>query len=238
MERLTLARVGAWCALVTVAGFVVGIALMVSSGVQVLIPETGDVAAWIDDVDGASDAFFVGAWIAIFAGLFGLVALIGFWDALRQAGQVLILAPILGALGLTLVTFSHVLPVAMAYELVPDYAGADASTQATLTTTADTLASLCLLTNYVGNALNWGVVVPLYAVAILKTSLLPRWIGWLGLVVAVFAGWLGLLGPASSVIEGLSAIGFIGFFVFMAAMGVAILRRPSPEAVTAPPVAA
>jgi hypothetical protein len=30
--------------------------------------------------------------------------------------------------------------------------------------------------------------VPLIAGAILKTSVVPKWIGWLALVVAVFAG--------------------------------------------------
>jgi hypothetical protein len=93
--------------------------------------------------------------------------------------------------------------------------------------TADTLTSTSLLTNYVGNALGWGVAVPLYAIAILSTTVVPRWIGWLGIVVAVFGGWLGLLGPLSDVIEGVSSIGFIGFFVFMASLGIAILRRRS-----------
>ena len=39
------------------------------------------------------------------------------------------------------------------------------------------------------NFLGWGVVVPLYAVAILTTRVLPRWIGWLGLLVGALAGW-------------------------------------------------
>jgi hypothetical protein len=69
-----------------------------------------------------------------------------------------------------------------------------------------------------------------------QDSVVPRWIGWLALVVAVFAGWLSLLGPASSVIEGLTPIGFIGFFVFMAAMGIALLRRRrAVEGVSPPP---
>jgi hypothetical protein len=84
-----------------------------------------------------------------------------------------------------------------------------------------------LVTNAAGNFLGWGVVVPLYAVAILTTRVLPRWIGWLGLLVGALAGWLGLLSPASSVISSISNIGFIGFFVFMLSMGIALLRRRS-----------
>jgi hypothetical protein len=79
------------------------------------------------------------------------------------------------------------------------------------------------------------VAVPLYAIAILSTTVVPRRIEWLGIVVAVFAGWLGLLGPLSDVIEGVSSIEFIGFFVFMASMGIAILRRRNePVVETAP----
>lgn len=226
MRNLSLGTIGGICAVVAVAGFVIGVVLMVSSGVGTLIPETGEQGLeWIADVEDASDLFFVGAWLGIFAGLFLLVALVGFYDALRDVGPVMIVAPIAGAVGMTLVTISHVIPVAMAYELAPGYSGATGATQAALTVTRDTFASASLLTNYVGNALNWGVAVPLYAIAILKSSFLPRWIGWLGLVVAVFGGWLGLLGPASDVIDGVSTIGFVGFFVFVASMGVAILRR-------------
>lgn len=226
MRNLSLAVVGAVCALITVAGFVVGIVLSIFGGVEVLIPETGtEGVKWIADVQDAGDLFFVSAWFVVFAGLVGLIALVGFYDALRHAGPVMIVAPIAGVVGLTLVTISHVIPVAMAHELAPGYSEANEATQASLGVTFDTFASLSGLTNYFGNALGWGVTVPLYAIAILKTSALPRWIGWLGLVVALLAGWLGLLAPASNAVEGLTGIGFVGFFVFLASMGIAILFR-------------
>jgi len=240
MRNLSLSTLGAVCALVTVAGFVVGIVLSIIGGVEVLIPETGtEGLEWIADVQDAGDLFTVSAWIVVFAGLFGLIALVGFYDALREAGPAMIIAPIAGVVGLTLVTISHVIPVAMAHELAPGYSEANEATQASLGVTFDTLASLSGLTNYFGNALGWGVAVPLYALAILKTSALPRWIGWLGLVVAFFAGWLGLLAPAVGIVEGLTAIGFVGFFIFLASTGIAILlRRSRSAAELAPPVPA
>jgi hypothetical protein len=224
--HLRLTTVGAACAIATVIAFVVGIAFMATSGVQVLIPETGKNGLdWIRDVDDAGGAFFVGAWLVILGGVLGLVGLIGFYDALQRAGSWFILAPILGAVGLTLVTISHLIPIAMAYELVPGYVAGDAATQASLATTADTFAVLALVVNYTGDVILWGVVVPMYAIAVLKTSVLPRWLGWLGVGVGVFAGLGDALSPASSVIEGLTFIGFVGFFVWNAAMGVSLLRR-------------
>jgi hypothetical protein len=227
MRDLKLTTIGAWCGILTTASFVVGIALMAASGVQVLIPETGGhkTIDWIDDVNGASGAFFAGAWFVILGGFFAFLAIVGFYFALRDAGPVMLLAPVLGGIGMGLVQISHMIPIAIGYRLAPDYADATGATQASLGSTAGMFASLAHVLNYSGDALVWGVVVPLLAWAILATRVVARWIGWLGLVTGVFAGWLGLLSPASSLIDGLTFIGFVGFFVFNAALGVALLRR-------------
>jgi hypothetical protein len=228
MRTLRLSTIGAVCALGTVVCFVLGVVAMGSSGVGVLIPETGAPGReWIANVNAAGWLFLAGAWLIILMGYLGIVAIIGFYDTLQLAGPVMILAPILGAVGLTLVTVSHLIPIAMGYELVPAYINADPAGQATLAATADTFAATALVINAAGNFLNFGVVVPLYAVAVLTTRALPRWIGWLGLLVGALAGWLGLLSPASSAIANISNIGFIGFFVFMLTMGIAQLRRRS-----------
>jgi len=224
---VTITRIGAWGAIGLVVCFVVGIVLMATSGVQVLIPETGkDGLDWIADVDDASGAFFVGAWLTIVGGMLGLVGLVGFYDALRRAGEWLILAPVLAVASLTLVTISHLLPIAMAYELVPNFKASEADT-------FDTFASLAQVLNYTGDVVLWGVVVPMYALAVLKTGVIRRWIGWLGIFVWVFAGIGETLGPAFSFIEGISFLGFVGFFVWMAAMGVSLLRGGSPAAAPA-----
>jgi hypothetical protein len=231
MKNLSLTTVGGVCAILMFVSFAVGIAFSATSGVQVIIPETGSEGReWIADVNDAGGGFIAGAWLVIRGGYFGMVALIGFYDALKGAGRWLIIAPIVAVAGLTLVTLSHLILIAMAYELAPAYEDANRVTQSSLAVTEDTLASICLVTNYAGNFLGWSVAIPMFAYAILKTSVVPKWIGWLGMVVAVFAGWLGLLAPASSVIEGISSIGFPAFFLFMLSMGVALLRRRGSEA--------
>jgi hypothetical protein len=85
--------------------------------------------------------FFVGARAGRPGRVLGIVALVGFYDTLRVAGPVMILAPILGAVGLTLVTVSHLIPIAMGYELVPEDIAADPAGQAALAATADTFAA-------------------------------------------------------------------------------------------------
>jgi len=192
-----------------------------------LIPETGRPGRdWIAALDGAPGLFFVGAWLVILMGFLGIVALVGFYDTLRVAGPVMILAPILGAVGLTLVTVSHLIPIAMDYELVPAYVDANPAEQATLAAAGDTFAATALAGDQCGWQLpRLGRGRSAVRGGILTTRVLPRWIGWLGLLVGALAGWLGLLSPASSVISGISSIGFIGLFVFMLSMGIALLRR-------------
>jgi hypothetical protein len=232
VRNTSLTTIGAVCAVLAVACFVAGIAMTAGSGVQVLIPETGKHGLdWIKDVHSAGGLFFVGAWFIILGGLLGIAALVGIYEALRPAGPAMIFGPVLGAVGLTLVTISHLIPIAMAYELVPDYVHADAAAKVSLASTADMFAITSLVLNYTGDVLAWGVVTPLYAFAILRTRVLPRWVGWVGLVAAAFAGWLGLLSPASSVIDGLTFIGFVAFFVFLASMGITLLRRGIAPAV-------
>jgi hypothetical protein len=148
MRTLRLSTVAAFCAFGTVVCFVLGGVAMGSSGVGVMIPETGRPGRdWIAAVDRAGGLFFVGAWLVVLVGFLGIVARVGFYDTLRVAGPVMILAPILGAVGLTLVTVSHLIPIAMGYELVPAYLAAGPGGQATLAATADTFAAVALVTN-------------------------------------------------------------------------------------------
>jgi hypothetical protein len=226
LESVRLSSIGAVCAIATAFCFVLGAVAMGTSGVDVLIPDTGQQGlSWITDVDGANWLFFAGAWLIVLMGVLAIVAFVAFYDVLRGAGQVLLVAPVLGVVGLTLVTISHLVPIALADQLVPAYSDAAPATQTSLVGVFETFASIAGVTNAAGNFLGWGLALPLYSLAILTTRVLPRWIGWLGLVVAGLAGWLGLLSPLSDVISSISFLGFIGFFVFMVSAGVGLLRR-------------
>jgi hypothetical protein len=126
----------------------------------------------------------------------------------------------------------------MGYSIVPAYMDADPGGQAALGATADTFAAIALVSNAACNFLGWGVVVPLYAVAILTTRVLPRWIGWLGLLVGALAGWLGLLSPhrRRSRVSPTSASSASSFRVehgYRAAPAALESRRSKPGIITA-----
>ena len=228
MKRLTVTVVGAWSAILMFPTLIAGGVMLSASGASDLLPPTGKSGRdWLVAV--ASDgAFAAGGWLLILMGYLAAVAFVGFYYELRHAGQVLILAPVLGVAGMVLVQISHLIPIGMAYELAPAYVARGAD-QATLGVVSDTFAATAVIVNAAGDALVWGVTVPMFAWAVLATRALPRWIGWLGFVVAAFAGWLGLFAPASSLIEGISNIGFPAFFIFMLSMGIALLRRQHRE---------
>jgi hypothetical protein len=235
MSHVRLSTITGASAIVSVSGFVLGIVLMASSGVQVLIPDSGDEVKWMTDANDAGELFVAGAWIVVAAGLIGIVALVGLYDVLKSAGSYMIFAPALAIAGLTLVTISHFVPITIAQEVTPAFVAGGPAVKAAAHLDAQNLTSVSHLANYFGDVLLWGVVTPLYAFAMLRTRLLPRWIAWVGIVAAVFAGWLGIVSPLSSVIDGLTFPGFIAFFVFLAGTGVVLLRRKElPAASLAP----
>ena len=237
LERLDLRMIGGACAVIGVALFIIGAVVgAATGGPSTVIPETGHgLVTWVRDVVDDRTGFEIGTGLVVFAGVLLAVALIGFYDVLREAGPAMILAPVLGVVGFVLVTISHTLPVVMAAEFAPDFASADAAGRATLQTTGDLMAGTALATNYVGDLLLWGVSVPLVAVAVLRTRALPRWIGWLGLFTGVVGGWVGAFGIVSKTVENVAGIGFPAFFVWAVAMGVAMLRLGGAEAATTEP---
>ena len=94
----------------------------------------------------------------------------------------------------------------------------------------NTLHVTGVLSVVVGNVLSFGIGVALFALATLRTSAIPKWMGWLGLLVAVLGGWLGLLAPVSGVFQIVSTIGSVAFSVWMVLMGIALLRSREVDA--------
>ena len=144
----------------------------------------------------------------------------------------MLVAVVTFVIGLLFGISRSLIDLATVYELAPAYATAEVGSiiRATLEVVADTSGTLGVLADFVAVALTSGVGVLLFSLAVLRTSVAPKWIGYLGLAVALSEGWLSLLGPASSVFEFIGLIGFIAFFVWIVSMGVALLRIREPVA--------
>ena len=66
IHPVRVSTVGAVCAILMVACLVLGAVSMGASGVESLVPETGELGLeWIEDVGAAGGLFFAGAWLII-----------------------------------------------------------------------------------------------------------------------------------------------------------------------------
>ena len=197
MGNISLVRVGGVCAILavvsgTMARIAFGNEWLQSRGVDTLIP---------------------GHWFDTLGGLLFMVAALGFYRVLRQAGPLPLIAVVATLTGGIFLFFHGFINLGIAYELVP---GTDALSQ------TDRLAT------YVGAVLVFFIGVPLFSFAILRTSVVPKWIGWLG-VIAALGFYLQALLP---LVFSMATPWFLSrvFLVWLVAMGVVLLRLKEPVA--------
>lgn len=151
--------------------------------------------------------------LAFFVGLYGVV---------RRAGDVSRFALAACLLGLvffllTAIIFDGRIQLASAYDAAGD------PTKDVIVSTISVVERVQLGVSIAGHVFTWGLGVAGFSVAVLRTSVLSRWVGWLGLVFAATA-WLNVprlvwdaFGPMLLVMD---AIGVVWLF----AVGVMLLR--------------
>jgi hypothetical protein len=156
-----------------------------------------------------------------------LVFMVALYQLLREGRGPMRLALVTGTFGLLLIVLSRVVSMAIV-ELAVNYAAADAATKPAIAAVADTAVRTKSILDLVGNLLAFGVGGALFSLAILRTSVLSRWLGWGGLVYAAMM-WTTVL--EVSVVDGLTARDSIVFFVaiwfgilWLVAMGVGMVR--------------
>lgn len=194
------------------------------------------VATDFVDADGAAE-FLTAAyhgnravagalWLFVLGPLLAVMAVLGLYQTMRDQGNLVRVAAAFFLLGIPLAVSRVILDLGVVYELAPAYviSAANSPTSASIIVAADTIKVIGILANLVGNVLLFGIGVLLFSVAIIRTSVVPRWIGWFGVLVALVGGWLPLLGPAFSVIEFIGLIGFFLSTAWMISMGVSLLR--------------
>ena len=61
-----------------------------------------------------------------------------------------------------------------------------------------------------------------------KSALVPKWVGWSGLLSALLVGFVGLFESLFKAADLIGTIGLIPFAVWMIGMGMGILRSKEP----------
>ena len=161
------------------------------------------------------DTLITGHWFDVLALVLIMAAALGFYQALLQAGPLLWIAVVAFLTGVIFVLAHEFIRLGISYELVPN-----------------TLGQTGWLAAGVGSVLIVGVGVPLFSFAILRTSVFPKWIGWLGLVnVATHVALATILsGVFGSSIRPPWLLATGTFSGWLLAMGVALLRLREPAA--------
>ncbi len=198
MGNISLVRVGGVCAI-----------LAVVSGTMARIAFGNE---WLKS--RGVDTLITGHWFDTLSGLLFMVAALGFYRALRQAGPLPLIAVVAFLTGGIVLLFRGFILLGIAYELVPEI--------------TDALRQTGWLVTGVAVVLVFFIGVLLFSFAILRTSVVPKWIGWLG-VIAVLGFCLMALAP---LVFSMATPWFLGwiFLVWMVAMGVVLLRLKEPVA--------
>ena len=198
MGNISLVRVGGVCAILavvsgTMARIAFGNAWLTSRGVDTLI---------------------TGHWFDTLGLLLFMVAALGIYRALRQAGSLPLIAVVASLTGGIVLLFREFILLGIAYELVPGI--------------SDALRQTGWLVAGVGAVLVFIIGVLLFSFAILRTSVVPKWIGWLGVIAALGFCLMALL----PLVFSMATPWFLArvFLVWLVAMGVVLLRLKEPVA--------
>ena len=160
------------------------------------------------------DTLITGHWFDVLGVLLFMVAALGFYRALRQAGPLPLIAVVASLTGGIFLFFHEFIRLGIAYELAPGI--------------TDALSQTGWLAAGVGSVLVFFIGVLLFSFAILRTSVVPKWIGWLGLIAV--AAQVAL--ATSVLFESIRTPWFLTrvFLVWLVAMGVVLLRLKEPVA--------
>jgi len=215
LESLSLQKISGISAILAGIVAIIGIVLVVTT--DAIDAEEG--AEMLTVIDADKDVIAPGMWLLTLAPLLLLGALAGIYQRLRSAGDILRIALIALAVDAVFIIVSNIIGLGVVYEIATPWVEGGSEAGSDLVTTGNALLTMSLLARLVGDAIGLGIGVLLFSIAILKTGLAPKWIGWVGLIAAL-GGWLGLF-----VFSGLlGIIGAIAFFIWLIGLGATMVR--------------
>ncbi len=230
MGNISLVKVGGVCAILVAVCFIVWFIVRGVTGVPGIRDLAIDGEQWLLDVGNNRTAFLTAMWFLLLYPVLLMPAALGFYQTLRQAGALLWIAVAAIFTGALLFIGASMTLIGVAYELAPGYVEASDASKAALALMASTLGGTAHVALSVAYLLSLGIGVGLFALAILRTSVVPKWVGWLGLVVVLIGAWPQALRSVSPVFTGIGFLGLLAFLVWMVVMGAVLLRLKEPVA--------
>ena len=242
MKKVSLVKVSGLCA---VLYGVIWVGAIVIAAAATPFQPADDQGQFLLQIDANRTAYLVVARLQVIAGIVGLPIALGLYQALRRWGALLwvgVLALVMGVLFFMAVSIKE---MAVAYELAPFYVEASEATRPALEVMGGTLYQAGLFVDLIGHLLIFGIGIGLFSLAVLRTSVGPQWVGWLGLFGAVVGGWVSILTlpvivgwfvvpqPYIAVAGGLMGIGMLAAFAWLVVMGVVMLRLEEAGTVAA-----
>ena len=224
IEKVSLVKVAGVCAILAVVSHLAG-AIVYFAGIGQVDPD--GVTQILIAMNDNRAAFLTFIWLGLFGAALLIPAALGLFQALRVAGTVLWIALVAMFTGALLWLGAAIINLSIVYELAPGYVEASDATKPALAVIASTLDRIHDVANDVGSVLLRGIGVLLFTLAILRTSIIPKWVGWLGLPSVVLV-WLSTLDPVLETLSVLDDIAFVLFMVWLVAMGVVLLRLREP----------
>ena len=176
MTSTGLVKVGGACAVLAVGLYIVA-AIVYFAGVGQV--DSDDVAQFLLAVNDNRAAYLTSTWLALLGAALLIPTALGFFQALREAAAVLWIAVAAMCTGALLFMATAIVQLGVGYELAPGYVEASDATKPALTVIASTLDKINDVANEIGLIRLFGIGVLLFALASLRTSIAPKWIGCL-----------------------------------------------------------
>ncbi len=204
--------------------------------------DPGDMGPYLLQVNADSTAYLVANWLAVISHVVGLPVALGFYQVLRRWGAMLWVGVLALVLGSLFFIAANIMFRAFAYELGSRYVAATEATRPALEVLASTLYQTGLFLDLIAHELFFSIGIGLFSLAILRTSVAPKWVGWVGMFGAVAAGGFSLLTlpiivgwivapePLVVLASGVMIVGMLAAYGWIVVMGIVLLRQRVPVA--------
>ena len=202
---------------------IVSFVLFLTSGVEADLEK---IEAYLQNVYNNTQ-YVISIWVFILGTLFLIPTVLGFYQALREAGRILWVALAVSLVGVTIILASPTITLGILGQLTAGYAEASINIRPALEVVAKTLLETANWAFILGLFLTFGIGVVLFSIGVLRTKVISHWLGWIGVVIGVLYVIVNILFPVfptSSVFFVIAIVGVTPIFVWFIIIGVFLLR--------------